>query len=219
MVMEKLENSLSTFLASTPNISNAIKVSMLLDVSLGLKYLHGQKPMVVHCNLSSNNIMLTSQLQAKISDIRLMANQNQSLKESPFMAPELRTGIPDSLLAKSTSDPSVDIFSFGAVVLHTIIQQPPEPLGHDPVKQSVGTPTEVERLQSQINQVATRSKSLKSLVMACLDNDPSKRPTIGKVSDLLKRYSDKLPIVSKSPVVWQDEVEAVSEQVCNLRNY
>ena len=217
MVMEKMECSLSTFLGSHPNVSNAVKLSVLLDISLGLRYLHGQKPAVVHCNLTSNNILLTPQLQAKISHVAMiqMMGNHKKINTEPFLAPEIRTGMLDRSLTESTSHPSADIFSFGAVVLHTITQEQPQPIAatDDTVKQQVRPQTEVERHQSQINQIATISKLLKSLVIGCLDDDPNKRPTIMKVSEIVKKMSEKLPIVNKSSIAWQAEVERVIKQV------
>lgn len=221
MIMEKMETNLSTLLESHPSIPNAVKLSILLDVSLGLRYLHGQRPAVVHCNLTSNNVLLTSQLQAKIGDvgaIQMMGYEKQSQKESvqqciAFMAPEVRMDLHKKLSsAELMCHPSVDIFSYGAVILHTITQQWPEqPVDDD--GDSVTTQTEVQRHQSQLNQTAMRIKSLKSLITACLDNDPRKRPTIIQVSEFVKKMSKKLPVVTKSPIVWQAEVEDSNKQV------
>ena len=217
MVMEKMECCLSTFLESHPKVSNAVKLSILVDITLGLRYLHGQKPVMVHCSLTSNNVLLTPQLQAKISDvgiIQMVGNQKKmNVESAPFLAPEVRTGMLNNSLTESTSHPSVDIFSFGAVVLHTVTQEQPKPLVDDTVEQNDKPKTEVERHQSQINQIATISKLLKSLVLGCLDNDPTKRPTIVQVSEIVKRVSEKLPVVSKSLIAWQAEVEKAIKQV------
>ena len=218
MVMEKMESSLSAFLESQPSIPNAVKLSIILDVSLGLRYLHGQKPAVVHCNLTSNNILLTSHLQAKISDvgvIQMMGNGQQLQKKSAaFVAPEVRVDTSKFSSTKWTFQPSVDIFSYGAVVLHTFTQQWPEQqLDDDAVRQGGTIQTEVQRRQSQINQLATKSKVLNSLVLSCLDNDPDKRPTVIQVSEKLRRWSKKLPVVSKSPIAWQAEVKDATKRV------
>ena len=218
MVMEMMESSLSALLESQPNISIGVKLSILLDVSLGLRYLHSQKPAVVHCNLTSNNVLLTSQLQAKISDVgitQMMGNWQQLQKKSAlFVAPEIRTDTPKLLSTELACQPSVDIFSYGTVVLHTITQQWPEQqLDDDTVRQGDMIQTEVQKHQSQINQIATKSKGLNSLVLLCLDNDPNKRPTIIQVSEKLRRWSEKFPVVNKSPIVWQAEVEDATKQV------
>ena len=216
MVMEKMDSNLGCLLETHPNIHNSIKLSILLDVSLGLRYLHGQKPAVVHCNLTSDNILLTSQLQAKIGDVgmpQMMGSGKQSLRSkkighySAFMAPEVRT----ETVTELTPHPSADIFSYGAVVLHTITQQWPESLADDAL--SVEAQSDIERHRSQINMIGAKIELLKSLVLACLDNDPSKRPPIVQVSETIRKTSEKLPFVNKSPITWQAEVEQAVTQV------
>lgn len=218
MIMERMETSLSVFLESHSSIPTAVKCSILLDVSLGLRYLHGQKPAVVHCNLTSNNVLLTSQLQAKISDAgltQMMGYEQQSQKKSvqckAFMAPEVRSGLCKVSFTELVCHPSVDIFSYGAVILHTITQQWPEQPVDD--GDSVTIPTEVQRHQSQLNQIATRIKLLKSLTKSCLNNISNQRPTIIEVSEIMKKVSEKYPVVVKSPIVWQAEVEDAAKEV------
>ena len=221
MVVEKMENDLSGFLQSHARISDAVKLSILLDVSLGLWYLHGQKPPVVHCNLTSNSVLLTSQLQAKISDvgvIQMMESEKQSLVKknvqcASFMAPEVRTDVLSLSFRELVCRPSVDIFSYGAVVLHTVTQQWPEPLVDD-ASEVNRVQTEVDRYQSQIDQITiSNSKLLKAIVISCLDNDPSRRPTITRISGLVRKMTEKLPIIRKSLVAWQAEVEQSIKQV------
>ena len=43
------------------------KLSIVVDVAQGLEFLHGQD--IVHRDLSSNNILLTKHLVAKIADL------------------------------------------------------------------------------------------------------------------------------------------------------
>ena len=219
MVMEMMESNLSAFLENHPNIPTAVKLSILVDVSSGLRYLHSQNPAaVIHCNLTSNNVLLTSQLQAKIGDvgvIQMMGYEKQLQKKNvqceAFMAPEVRTDLRKMSFAELVCQPSVDIFSYGAVILHTITQEwPKQPLDDG---ENVTSQTEVQRHRSQLNQIATRSEILKSLVMACLDNDPNKRPTIIQVTEIMKRMSEKLPVVTKNPIVWQAEVEDATKKV------
>ena len=69
MVMELMETSLTSFIEKNQSkIAMKTKSSILHDVSLGLSYLHGSYLPVIHCDLSSNNVLLTSHLVAKISD-------------------------------------------------------------------------------------------------------------------------------------------------------
>jgi len=85
------------------------------------RYLHSHKPPIVHRDLSSNNILLTTFLRAKISDLGvakvIRPDHKKSLTKVPgtadFMPPEAMC---DTVTSKY--DTSLDVFSFGAVMLH-----------------------------------------------------------------------------------------------------
>ena len=69
LVMEKLDMSLDDLLEYVPNLPPTLKVSFLEDVSRGLDYLHKRDPPIVHRDLTAKNILLTSSLSAKITDM------------------------------------------------------------------------------------------------------------------------------------------------------
>ena len=59
MVMELLDTGLTSFIGrNKSNIAVQQKLSILHDISLGLTYLHGRRPSVIHRDLSSNNVLL-----------------------------------------------------------------------------------------------------------------------------------------------------------------
>ena len=69
LVMERLGSSLDELLETSPCLPLTLKQSMLADVVRGLLYLHTRSPPVVHRDLSARNVLLTSSLVAKISDL------------------------------------------------------------------------------------------------------------------------------------------------------
>ena len=69
LVMEQMQESLTSVVEKYPNIPMYLKLSMLLDVSRRLWYLHGHRPPIVHRDLSPNNVLLTSQFHSKQVDI------------------------------------------------------------------------------------------------------------------------------------------------------
>ena len=190
MVMELMDTSLTEFV-KTPNISMKLKISILHDISQGLSFLHSCA--IVHRDLSPNNILLSRDSVAKISDlgvakvVKADSKRTQSkLTRAPgtvhFMPPE-------ALGDKPAYFTGLDIFSFGGLILHVVNQEWPEPTSptaFDPKSRQVKGFTEVERRQKYLDMMTAEAKLLKSLAIRCLDNDPAKRPTTGNVLEELK---------------------------------
>ena len=120
--MERLETSLDDILENILNLPLSLKRSVLEDVAKGLLYLHERNPPVIHRDLTSKNVLLTSSFMAKITD---MGNSRivkpgqvvQTLSTLPgtlvYMPPEARD-------SRHQYGPSLDIFSFGHLALFTI---------------------------------------------------------------------------------------------------
>ena len=123
LVMERLETSLDDLLEHVPGLPISLKRSILEDVASGLLYLHKMQPPVVHRDLTANNVLLTSSLVAKISDMgnsRIVDMRGgQTLSKLPgtlvYMPPEAWDDA-------HCYGPSLDIFSFGHLVLFTLTQ-------------------------------------------------------------------------------------------------
>ena len=194
LVMELMDCSLNTLLERGSEFSNSTKLSILLDVSLGLKFLHCQDPPIAHYYLSSNNVLLTAERKAKISDIgvaQMIAykNENQlSQKGLPFMAPELRKS--------NANGPPADVFSFGVVMLHTVTEKQ---IAAAKIKQPEF------HFQSQCDQIAADSffKQLSELVRSCLLNDLRCRPQISLISQFIENLT-KSSDLTKSPTTSAD---------------
>ena len=69
LVMERLETSLDDVLEHMPNLLLSIKRSILENVASRLLYLHERNPPVIHRDLTSKNVLLTSSLVVKITDM------------------------------------------------------------------------------------------------------------------------------------------------------
>lgn len=121
IITEKLEGDLHGLLETVANIPMTLKQSLLEDVARGLHYLHSFNPAITHGALTARNVLYTSSLVAKISDIsncQLVKFQSRQLAH----ALSLETLSYMSKDAVSQSHPKQDIFSFGHLALFTLTQ-------------------------------------------------------------------------------------------------
>ena len=119
LVMELLPTNLATCIENRGIIPYEISYSILHDVALGLCYLHSQSPPIIHRDLSSNNVLLTQNMTAKISDLGVarildisplhVSHMTQTPGTPAYMPPEV-------MVAKPKYNTSVDEFSYGCLL-------------------------------------------------------------------------------------------------------
>jgi len=159
------------------------KLSILMDTCHGLQFLHSQN--IIHRDLSSNNILLTKHLVAKISDLgmaKVIPTNLQKHTQAPgtvvFMPPEALSVNPQ--YGKPT-----DVFSLGCICVHVISMEWPTPL--DQVVNGVIL-SEVQRREQYFAKMI-KYPSLEQLVKQCLQDRPEQRPAIEEVSRGLKNIN------------------------------
>ena len=133
LLMERLMTSLHAFLLDQDNSDLPVerKVSFLLDTAEGLSYLHSRTPAIIHRDLTATNVLLTSQLTAKITDF----GNSRIMDLDPNTTPTTFTSVPGTLEymppeaqgvtgqgGSLQQSPSLDIFSFGHLSLFTVTQ-------------------------------------------------------------------------------------------------
>ena len=69
LVMEFLPTTLTQCLDGYGVMPEEINCSILQDVAVGLRYLHDRHDPIIHRDLSANNVLLTADMRAKISDL------------------------------------------------------------------------------------------------------------------------------------------------------
>ncbi len=124
LVIEYVPYNLASCIEQYGLLPNEVSFSILHDVAVGLSYFHNQTPAIVHGDLCANNVLLTSNMRAKIvylgvtkilqltkPEINYMAKTNGT---SVYMSPEATTGNHDNQGCSC----STDIFSFGVMVNH-----------------------------------------------------------------------------------------------------
>lgn len=179
LVMEYVPTNLTSCIEKYKFLPKEICYSILHDIALGLNYLHSQNPPIIHRDLSSNNILLTPNMTAKISDLGVarLLNLNQQLvmTENPgtlaFMPPEVN-------MANPTYGMGVDEFSYGIIILHLLCRVWPQPqVGQaitDPKSGKLIPVSELERREKFIQMIGSDHPLMK-LIVKCLNNNPTER--------------------------------------------
>lgn len=126
LVMELLDNNLHQYLETNQNIPLVLKQSILEDVAKGLLFLHTQSPYpIVHRDLTAHNILLTSSMVAKVTDVANSSFADLAMRNagSVVYAPRVRVYMPPEHEEEwKRNSPSLDVFSFGHLVLFSAIQ-------------------------------------------------------------------------------------------------
>ena len=211
LVMERMSESLTSFVDKYPSIPLCVKLSVLLDVSQGLWYLHSHNPPVVHRDLSPNNVLLNNQFVAKISDLGVAkVIQNDSSRTKTRAPGTVDFMPPEALQQNPKYDTQLDIFSYGGIILHVINQKWPTPRHFVIIASETGKQialSEVERRQEHIGKMSSIPADLRSLVYECLKDHPGSRPPISTVSERIKKMKETqcvgYPYITEDPNTWE----------------
>lgn len=90
------------------------KIKILGDIAGALRDIHAKK--FIHADLKPDNVLLTNDYSAKVSDFGIIKNRNvheiNDIGSVQYMPPEFHTGHYDN---------TVDLFSFGLVMYHFLV--------------------------------------------------------------------------------------------------
>lgn len=223
LVMEKLPINLANFLERKEvPIPYSVKSSLLLDISRGLYYLHTHSPPIIHRDLTAKNILLTSALVAKIADFgvaRITDPLSSTMSIGPgtiaYMPPEVhsRGGQGTDHVRYFTS---VDVFSFGVIVLYMMVQECPLNLRsatYTDGRNQLVARSEVERrdkyfakAESLLTNHAAPEYELVGLSRGCLDNVAKNRPSIQELTQRLKLLKERI----QDPFLDKDKFELMT---------
>ena len=198
LVMERLQCSLTSLLEQNPVLLIDTKLSIIHDVALGLRYLHTRIPIIIHRDLSSNNVLVSKGMEGKIGDLGTARLVDPTRQSRMTKAPGTVDFMPPEALAAGENvryERELDVFSFGCVMLHTLSHQwptPSEPVVTDPVTFEVKGRTEAERRSNYFNKISEnkvdRNKSgvLIPVIESCLNNIPKNRASIVTICNQLE---------------------------------
>ena len=201
LVMEYLHTTLSACLARYGVLPKEISYGILHDVALGLRYLHEHSPPIIHRDLSANNVLFTSNMNAKLSDLGVAKILNLIPARMTQMTQTKAPGTPcymppEALMAKPKYTTKIDIYSYGVLIIHTLCGRWPFPedvFHPDPRNPDAVIPiSEVERRTEYLQEIGN-DHPLMGLIRQCLSNVPARRPEAHEVVSTI--MSRRLPAV------------------------
>ncbi|OWM69245.1 hypothetical protein CDL15_Pgr025432 [Punica granatum] len=204
LVYEFLSNgSLSSLLFGNPRPTWAHRCQIALGIARGLLYLHEEcSTQIIHCDIKPQNILLDDQFAAKISDFGLakLLQMGQSLTHTGirgtkgYVAPEWFRYLPVTV--------KVDVYSFGVLLLEIVCCKKNieteiinEEAGERMLLSDWAYDCYVDGVMEALVEGDMEAlsdeggKKLKRMVMVgiwCIQEDPSLRPSMRKVTQMLE---------------------------------
>lgn len=203
LVFEYMKNgSLREWLTRTKSrdtISWKKRIQIALDVANGLHYLHSfTKPGYIHKNINSRNILLDSNIRAKIANFSLAKETDKSgtswelVGTTGYMAPEY--------VERGSVTSKMDIYAFGVVLLELVTGKDAvivEESGEILLSAAVAAIMEGENAEIELDGFIKADMredddleiafSVANLSLRCLTREPTNRPSMEElVSCLLK---------------------------------
>eukprot|EP01122_Echinamoeba_exundans_P015886 TRINITY_DN781_c0_g1_i1.p1 TRINITY_DN781_c0_g1~~TRINITY_DN781_c0_g1_i1.p1 ORF type:complete len:761 (+),score=137.63 TRINITY_DN781_c0_g1_i1:383-2665(+) len=175
---------LRSYLMKRSPVDPFIKMSFALQVAEGLHYLHSQSPPIVHRDLKCTNILITEDLQVKLSDFGLSNTDNAKstnrLGTLNWLAPEVLRGT-----AKYTTQ--ADIYSI-AMCIYEIAADGKSPYADMLPLQIVRAIDEGEKppVPENCNPVFER------IMTKCWSDEPGERLSLTQIIEELSAEKERL---------------------------
>ena len=189
LLMELMDKSLTHFLeAATRSIPYHIQVNICHDIALALTFLHANG--IIHRDLSSNNVLLISNVRAKVTDFGMakLGDLNSQMGRLTFtMCPGTDVYMPpEAVQDKPVYTEKIDCFSFGVIIVQMLTRQFPKPddrmqrveINHPGLPRGtlmVCVP-EIDRRQNHISQIDPNN-ALLPIAINCLKDRVAERPS------------------------------------------
>ena len=172
-------------------LTQEISKSIIGNILAGLDYLHGLD--ILHRDIKSQNVLLNSEMLAKISDFGLAIKSSKGINRFHLagtlsrLAPELLGPSPRNYTTKT------DIYAFGILVLEVFRREPPYP-GKCRIEISTG----VQKGMRDAIPPGTPDV-FATIIGDCRAHRPDKRPSTGKIMAMLVTTGSHP--VTPSPIV------------------
>ena len=212
LLMELMDESLTHFLeASCQPIPYHIQVNICHDIAMALTFLHANG--IVHRDLSSNNVLLISNVRAKVTDFgmaKLDGFNPGASRHSFTMCPGADVYMPpEAVQDQPVYSEKIDCFAFGVIVVQMLTRQFPKP-GDRMQRLEVNHPRlprgtlmvcipEVDRRQNHISQVDP-NHSLLPISLDCLKDRDVERPSAQQICERIASLKEQELYVDSTSV-------------------
>ena len=233
LVMEFLPTNLTLCMEQRGVLASAVNFSIIYDVARGLNYLHSHAPVIIHRDLTSNNVLLTEDLSiAKIADLGVARMLNKTPQRAIAMTGNPGTPAympPEVMGAYPKYDAGVDTFSFGVLMIHVFCGSWPEPqVGPVRTEGDKMIPvSEAERREVFLEAIGY-DHPLMELIQMCISNNPQSRPSSGEIVMHLEKLMRRISSVVESgkyltlkmpPISEVDDNRKVQKRKVTLSTY
>jgi len=153
------------------------RIKLAIDVALGMNYIHGFTPTIIHRDLKSPNVFLNSSYECRISDFGLSTLKSElsgSAVGNPLWnAPEI--------YHNEKVNEKMDVYSYGIMMWEIVTMEVPfhgYPLAGLPVQISI------HDLRPEMPKLVP--KRTKDLIASCWHKDPKQRPDFKHILNVVR---------------------------------
>eukprot|EP00112_Aurelia_sp_Birch-Aquarium-sp1_P002098 Seg1228.1 transcript_id=Seg1228.1/GoldUCD/mRNA.D3Y31 product="Mitogen-activated protein kinase kinase kinase 20" protein_id=Seg1228.1/GoldUCD/D3Y31 len=185
------------------------------EIASGINYLHNEAPFkIIHRDLKSKNVVITSDLNVKLCDFGSSRFMSQTTKMSmagtfPWMAPEVIQSMPVS--------ETCDTFSYGVLMWELLTNEVPFK-----GMQGVQVAWIVVVKEERLTVPSTCPPMFASLLRKCWLTDPRERPDFKEIRSLLDcmcedpELEDETNSFIQHKNEWRKEIESTMEKLKNI---
>ena len=189
LLMEYMPMDLNKVLsASQGHFPLPLQLSILLDISLGMQYIHSRG--IVHCDLTPKNVLLSSAFCAKICDF---GNSNPlGSKDITGYDRDIHASFcaylpPEVFQPNFTYTEKLDVFFFGVTTLYVATQVFPVRYMGSEVSQEAQEREEVElERHREVFSMLNQGHCLISLIRQCMQDKKERRISPQDITSFIK---------------------------------
>jgi tRNA A-37 threonylcarbamoyl transferase component Bud32 len=180
IVCELLVMSLQERITEGPKLTFRQNVDVAKQIASGLRYLHERADPIMHRDLASKNVLLSSSGEAKIADLGVAKILSREKQKQNTRHPGTDSYMPVEVrFAESDYNETIDVFSLGVIILEMTIGR--ESLALEPFTMTAGSlqiiPERDRRVRDFRDLASTEENiPLEKIISQCLE-EKKKRPT------------------------------------------